>query len=153
MWIVKLALNRPYTFVVMALLIVILGGLSIFSMPTDIFPEIDLPVASVIWAYNGMAPEDMEKRIVSSTERAITTTVNDVEHIESQSMPGYGVIRVYFHPTVKIDMAIAQLTAITGSITRVPFTRTVNSPDLARSRNKSIASGSARRSPMLVMPC
>ena len=119
MWIVKLALNRPYTFVVMAMLIVIQGVLSIFSMPTDIFPEIDLPVASVIWNYAGMAPEDIEKRIVTSTERAITTTVNDVEHIESQSMPGYGVIRVYFHPTVKIDMAIAQLTAITGSITRV----------------------------------
>ncbi len=119
MWIVKLALNRPYTFVVMALLILILGGLSILSMPTDIFPEIDLPVASVIWNYAGMSPEDIEKRIVTSTERAITTTVNDVEHIESQSMPGYGVIRVYFHPTVKIDMAIAQLTSITGSITRV----------------------------------
>jgi len=119
MWIVKLALNRPYTFVVMALLISILGGLSIYSMPTDIFPEIDLPVASVIWAYAGMAPEEVEKRIVTSTERAITTTVNDVEHLESQSMPGYGVIRVYFHPTVKIDMAIAQLTAITGTITRV----------------------------------
>lgn len=119
MWIVKLALNRPYTFVVMALLILILGGLSIFSMPTDIFPEIDLPVASVIWNYAGMSPEDIEKRIVTSTERAITTTVNDVEHIESQSMPGYGVIRVYFHPTVKIDLAIAQLTAITGSITRI----------------------------------
>jgi len=119
MWIVKLALNRPYTFVVMAMLIVILGTLSMFMMPTDIFPEIDLPVASVIWTYNGMAPEDIEKRIVTSTERAITTTVNDVEHIESQSMPGYGVVRVYFHPTVKIDMAIAQLAAITGSITRV----------------------------------
>ena len=119
MWIVKLALNRPYTFVVMAMLIVILGVLSMFSMPTDIFPEIDLPVASVIWTYSGMAPEDIEKRIVTSTERAITTTVNDVEHIESQSMPGYGVVRVYFHPTVKIDMAIAQLAAITGSITRV----------------------------------
>ncbi len=119
MWIVKLALNRPYTFVVMAMLIVILGALSIFFMPTDIFPEIDLPVASVIWTYNGMAPEDIEKRIVTSTERAITTTVNDVEHIESQSMPGYGVVRVYFHPTVKIDMAIAQLAAIMGSITRV----------------------------------
>ncbi|MBY0508126.1 MAG: efflux RND transporter permease subunit [Bryobacteraceae bacterium] len=119
MWIVKLALNRPYTFVVMALLISILGGLSIYSMPTDIFPDIDLPVASVIWAYGGMSPEDVEKRIVTSTERAITTTVNDVEHIESQSVPGYGVIRVYFHPTVKIDMAIAQLTAITASITRV----------------------------------
>jgi multidrug efflux pump subunit AcrB len=103
----------------MALLILILGGLSMFSMPTDIFPEIDLPVASVIWTYSGMAPEDIEKRIVTSTERAITTTVNDVEHIESQSMPGYGVVRVYFHPTVKIDMAIAQLAAITGSITRV----------------------------------
>ena len=119
MWIVKLALNRPYTFVVMSLLILILGGLSIYSMPTDIFPDIDIPVASMIWQYPGMSPDEIEKRILISSERAITTTVNDVEHIEGQALAGYGVIRVYFHPTVKIDLAIAQLSAIGNSITRV----------------------------------
>ena len=119
MWIVKLALNRPYTFVVMSLLILILGGLSIYSMPTDIFPDIDIPVASMIWQYPGMSPDEIEKRILISSERAITTTVNDVEHIEGTAMTGYGLIRVYFHPTVKIDLAIAQLSAIGNSITRV----------------------------------
>ncbi|MCX6597892.1 MAG: efflux RND transporter permease subunit [Acidobacteria bacterium] len=119
MWIVKLALNRPYSFVVMSILIVVLGGLAIFSMPTDIFPNIDIPVASVIWSYNGMPPDEMAKRVVTSTERAMTTTVNDIERIESESLPGYGIIRVYFHPTVKIDLAIAQITAIAASITRI----------------------------------
>lgn len=119
MWIVKLALSRPYTFAVMAVLIVILGAVSIVAMPTDIFPNIDIPVVSVIWNYTGMSPDDMEKRVVTSFERAITTTVNDVEHIESQSMPGYGVIRVFFHPSVKVELAVAQLGAIANSITRV----------------------------------
>ncbi|MDX2182099.1 MAG: efflux RND transporter permease subunit [Bryobacteraceae bacterium] len=119
MWIVRLALNRPYSFVVMAILIVVLGGLAIVSMPTDIFPEIDIPVASVIWAYNGMSPEDMAKRVVTSCERAMTTTVNDIERIESESVPGYGIIRVYFHPNVQIDLAIAQIGAIASSITRI----------------------------------
>ena len=119
MWIVKLALSRPYTFAVMAVLIVILGVVSIFSMATDIFPDIDIPVVSVIWGYSGMSPDDMEKRVVSSFERAITTTVNDVEHIESQSVAGYGVVRVYFHPNVRVELAVAQLNAIANSITRV----------------------------------
>lgn len=119
MWIVKLALSRPYTFAVMAVLIVILGAVSIVSMPTDIFPNIDIPVVSVIWSYGGMSPDDMERRVINSFERATTTTVNDVEHIESQSMPGYGVIRVFFHPTVRVELAVAQLSAIANTITRV----------------------------------
>ena len=119
MWIVKLALSRPYTFVVMAMLIMILGGVSIVSMPTDIFPNIDIPVVSVIWNYNGMSPDDMEKRVLTSFERATTTTVNDVEHIESQSTASYGVVRVFFHPGVKVELAVAQLSAIANSITRV----------------------------------
>jgi multidrug efflux pump subunit AcrB len=119
MWIVKLALSRPYTFAVMAVLICILGAVSIVAMPTDIFPNIDIPVVSVIWAYTGMSPDDMEKRVVTSFERATTTTVNDVEHIESQSIPGYGVVRVFFHPSVKVELAVAQLSAIANSITRV----------------------------------
>ena len=119
MWIVKLALSRPYTFAVMAMLIMILGGVSIVSMPTDIFPNIDIPVVSVIWNYNGMSPDDMEKRVLTSFERASTTTVNDIEHIESQSMASYGVVRIFFHPGVKVELAVAQLSAIANSITRV----------------------------------
>lgn len=119
MWIVKLALSRPYTFVVMAALIVIMGAVSIKSMATDIFPDIDIPVVSVIWYYPGMSPEDIEKRIMTSFERATTTTVNDVEHIESQCVTGYGVARIFFHSNVKIDLAVAQLGAISNSISRV----------------------------------
>jgi multidrug efflux pump subunit AcrB len=119
MWIVKLALNRPYSFIVLAILICVLGVVAIFRMPTDIFPVINIPVVSVIWSYNGISPEDMAKRIVTSSERAITTTVNDVEHMESESVPGYGAIRVYFHPNVKIDQAIAQLAAMGMSMPRV----------------------------------
>jgi len=81
MWIVQLALRRPYTFVVLSILIVILGGLAIFRTPTDIFPNIDIPVVSIIWNYNGLVPEDMSDRVVSITERALTTTVDNIEHI------------------------------------------------------------------------
>jgi len=83
MWIVKLALNRPYTFIVGALLVLILSPIVIFRMSTDIFPDINIPVVSIIWSYNDFSPEEMERRIVSATERALTTTVNDIEHIES----------------------------------------------------------------------
>ncbi|MBS1813218.1 MAG: efflux RND transporter permease subunit, partial [Acidobacteria bacterium] len=119
MWIVRLALRRPYTFVVMALLIAILGGVTVRRMATDIFPEIDIPVVSVIWTYNGISAEEMEKRIVTSSERGLTTTVNDIEHIESQSLNGVAIIRVYFHPGAKIEAATAQITAMSQSILRV----------------------------------
>ncbi len=111
MWIVRLALSRPYTFVVMAVLIAILGGTAIVTMPVDIFPYIDIPIVSVLWSYNGLTPEEMEKRVVTGFERSITSNVNDIEHIESQSYGGYAVIRIYFHPNVKVDMAVAQVTA------------------------------------------
>ena len=111
MWIVRLALGRPYTFVVMSILIAILGGVAIKTMPVDIFPYIDIPVVSVLWVYSGLSPEEMEKRVVTGFERSLTANVNDVEHIESQSYNGYGVVKVYFHPNVKIDMAVAQVTA------------------------------------------
>jgi multidrug efflux pump subunit AcrB len=111
MWIVRLALRRPYTFVVMALLIAILGGVAIATMPVDIFPYIDIPVVSVVWQFNGLSPEEMEKRIVTNFERGLTSSVSDVEHIESQSYNTVAVVRVYFHPNVKIDMAVAQVTA------------------------------------------
>ncbi len=111
MWIVRLALGRPYTFVVMAILIAILGGSAIVSMPVDIFPYIDIPVVSVLWVYTGLSPEEMEKRVVTNFERSLTSNVNDIEHIESQAYTGYAVVRIYFHPNVKIDMAVAQVTA------------------------------------------
>jgi len=118
MWIVRLALRRPYTFVVMALAILLLGATAIVTMPVDIFPYIDIPVASIVWSYAGIPPEEMEKRIVTTFERAMTTTVNDIEHIESQSYYGVSVVRVYFQPKVRIDMAIAQIEAISNTILR-----------------------------------
>src|SRR5579859_3507683 len=111
MWIVRLALGRPYTFVVMAVLIAILGGTAIVSMPVDIFPYIDIPIVSVLWVYQGLSPEEMEKRVVTGFERTLTSNVNDIEHIESQAYNGYAVVRIYFHPNVKVDMAVAQVTA------------------------------------------
>ena len=119
MWIVRLALRRPYTFVVMALLIAILGGTAIVTMPVDIFPYIDIPVVSIVWSYQGLSPEEMEKRMVTIFERSMTTTVNDIEHIESQSYSGVSVTRVYFQPNVKIDMALAQVTAISQTLLRI----------------------------------
>ena len=104
MWIVRLALGRPYTFVVMAILIAILGTSAIVTMPVDIFPYIDIPVVSVLWVYSGLSPEEMEKRVVTNFERSLTSNVNDIEHIESQAYNGYAVIKIYFHPNVKIDM-------------------------------------------------
>ena len=118
MWIVKLALRRPYTFVVMAVLIAVLGGLSIYTMQKDIFPYIDIPVVSVIWSYNGISPDEMNSRIVTVFERAMTTTVNDIEHIESSSYTGISVTRVFFQPNVKIDLAIAQITAVSQPVIR-----------------------------------
>src|SRR5690349_5308072 len=101
MWIVRLALRRPYTFVVLSLLIFILGVSAIITTPKDIFPNIDIPVISLVWSYNGLTPDDMEKRLVTVTERAMTTTVNDIEHMESQSYSGVAIIKVFFQPNVK----------------------------------------------------
>ena len=112
MWIVKLALRRPYTFVVMAVLIAVLGGISIVSMPQDVFPYIDIPVVSVVWGYTGISPADMAARITTPSERAMTTTVNDIEHMESASYNGVAIIRIFFQPNAKIDLAVAQVTAI-----------------------------------------
>ncbi len=109
MWIVRVALKRPYTFVVLAILILILGTLSIFRTPTDIFPNINIPVVSIIWNYTGLSPTEMSSRIITLQERNLTTTVNDIEHIESQSLNGIAVIKVFFHPGVNISMAIAQI--------------------------------------------
>jgi multidrug efflux pump subunit AcrB len=119
MWIVRLALRKPYTFTVMAILIFILGVVSFRSMPKDIFPNIDIPVVSVIWAYTGLPPQEMERRFVTISERAMNTTVNDIEHQESQSYPGIGVIKVFFQPNVKIEQAVAQVTAISQTLLKI----------------------------------
>src|ERR1700731_1190649 len=111
MWIVRLALQRTYTFVVVALLIAVLGAVSIYRMSTDIFPAIDIPVVSVVWSYFGMPAEDVETRIVFLNERLLTASVNGIEHIESQSLTGVGVIRIYFRPGASIAEAQAQVTA------------------------------------------
>src|SRR5437588_11367787 len=119
MWIVRLALRRPYAFTVMAILIVLMGIVTITRMATDIFPKIDIPVVSVIWSFPGVAPEEMEKRFVTVTERAMTTTVNDIEHIESQSYNGVSVIKVFFHEGAKVEAGVAQITSITQTLLRI----------------------------------
>jgi multidrug efflux pump subunit AcrB len=111
MWIVRLALRRPYTFVVMAILILVMGFVSIQRTPTDIFPNIDIPVVSIIWNYNGLVPEQMADRIVSITERNLTTIVDNIQHVESQSLYGIAVVKVFLQPNASIDRAIAQITA------------------------------------------
>ena len=112
MWIVQLAIRRPYTFVVVAILILILGVVSIVRTPVDIFPNIDIPVITVLWQYAGLSPTEMANRITSPFERILTTTVNDVAHIESQSLSGIGVVKIFFQPNTNIASAISQVTAI-----------------------------------------
>jgi len=118
MWIVALALRRPYTFVVMALLIIILTPITILRTPVDIFPDINIPVVSVVWNYDGMSPQEMADRIVSNSERGLTVTVNDIEHQESQSLNGKAVIKIFFRPGVNISMAVTQVTAMCQTVLR-----------------------------------
>jgi multidrug efflux pump subunit AcrB len=119
MWIVKLALRRPYTFVVVSLLLFLLGIGSAIEAPKDIFPYINIPVVTIVWSYTGLTPTEMEGRIVTVCERALTTTVNDIEHTESESYQGVSVIRVYFQPSVDVSLAVSQVTAIVQTILRV----------------------------------
>ncbi|HEY2380444.1 MAG TPA: efflux RND transporter permease subunit [Terriglobia bacterium] len=118
MWIVRIALSRPYTFVVMALLLLIIGPLVISRTPKDIFPNIDIPVITAIWQYNGLNPEEMTNRIVSNYERTLTTVVNDIEHIESQTLNGISIVKVFFHPGAQVDLAMAQITSASQSAVR-----------------------------------
>src|SRR5690242_14179557 len=118
MWIVSLALRRPYTFIVMAMLMLILSPIVILRTPTDIFPEIDIPVISIVWNYQGLSPKEMSNRIITITERGLTTLVNDIDHIESQSMSGIGVVKVYFRPRANIQTALSQVTAISQTALR-----------------------------------
>src|SRR5580698_4032782 len=118
MWIVRLALNRPYTFIVFALVIILISPLVITRTPTDIFPEINIPVVSIIWNYTGLSPTDMEQRIVSGYERTLTTTVDNIQHVESQTEEGRSIIKVYFQPGADIGVAISQATAISQTAIR-----------------------------------
>jgi multidrug efflux pump subunit AcrB len=133
MWIVRIALRRPYTFVVLALLILLVGPLTIARTPTDIFPNINIPVVTIVWNYGGLSADEMSNRIVSIYERNLTTTVNDIEHVESQSLRGIAVVKVFFQPGANIDLAVAQVTASAQSQlrqlppgTQPPFILTYN---------------------------
>jgi multidrug efflux pump subunit AcrB len=118
MWIIRLALNRPYTFVVATLLLLLVTPFVLLKTPTDIFPSINIPVVSIIWSYNGLSAREIEQRIIYTQERALTTTVNNIEHIESTSYDGVGIIKLYFQPGVTISTAVAQVTAVSQTILR-----------------------------------
>src|SRR5260370_10792990 len=117
MWIVRLALKQPHTIVVLIILIFLLGGLAIVRTPTDIFPNIDIPVVSIIWNFNGLPPEEMADRIISVTERNLTTIVDNIAHLESQSLYGIAVVKVFFQPGVSIDKADRKSTRLNSSHT------------------------------------
>jgi CzcA family heavy metal efflux pump len=118
MWIVRLALRRPYTFIVMALLILLLSPIVILRTPVDILPEINIPVISIIWQFQGLSAQEMADRIVSNTERGLTTIVNDIEHTETQAMDGRAITKVFFHPTANLQTALSQVTAISQTAVR-----------------------------------
>ncbi|HLH40813.1 MAG TPA: efflux RND transporter permease subunit [Bryobacteraceae bacterium] len=118
MWIVRVALNRPYTFVVLALLLLLISPLVIQRTATDIFPDVDIPIIAVLWNYTGLSAEEMTDRITSQFERSLTTTVNDMEHIESTTVEGRAIVKIFFHPGVKIPMAVAQVSALSQSAVR-----------------------------------
>jgi CzcA family heavy metal efflux pump len=119
MWIVRLALRRPYTVATLCLVIAVLGGLALSRLKTDVLPAIDIPVVVVVWAYPGLIPDEMEKRVITLTERAFSTTVSDIEKLESQSINGIGIVKVYFHPGTNIGPAIAQISAVCNTILRL----------------------------------
>ena len=116
LWIVRVALQRPYTFVVLAVFILIAGVLAALDTPTDIFPNIGVPVIGVAWQYAGLSPDEMAGRIITPYERVLPTTVNDIEHVESTSMPGIGIVKIYFQPGVDIRTATAQVTSISQTV-------------------------------------
>src|SRR4051812_3636066 len=118
MWIVRLALRRPYTTICMAILMLLVGAYATISMATDIFPAINIPVVSVVWSYTGLPAAEMEGRMVAISERAYTTVVSDIEHIESETRDGIAVIRVYLQPAANVESAIAQITAASQGVPR-----------------------------------
>ena len=119
MWIVQIALRRPYTFVVLALLIAIFGTVSALKTPTDIFPNINVPVVAVVWTYTGLLPNDMSGRVTYYYERTLSAQVGDIEHIESQSLQGYGVVKIFFQKSVNIRAALAQVTAASQTVLKL----------------------------------
>ena len=119
MWIVLTALRRPYTFVVLAVVIALFGVRAAFLTPTDIFPNINIPVVSVVWTYNGLLPNDMSGRVIYYYERTLTAQVGDIEHIESQSLSGYGVVKIFFQKNVDIAAALAQVTAASQTVLKL----------------------------------
>ena len=137
MWIVRLALRRPYTFVVMALAILLLGVVSIIRMPADVFPDINIPIVTAIWTYAGVSPEEMADVITTRSERGFTTGVNDIEHMESQSLAGLAVIKIFFQPNARIDAAVAQVSAQSNSILGVLPTG-VHPPNVIRYNAASV---------------
>src|SRR6267143_1339904 len=145
MWIVHVALRRPYTFICGAILVFIAGLVAIMTTPVDIFPAIPLPVATVIWQYQGMSPEEMEQRVVTIVERSYSATVKDIEHIESQSLDGVAVIKVFFQPTADVATGIAELTAASQSNTRI-LPPGITPPIILRfnAENVILPAGSAR---------
>src|ERR1700691_5440052 len=118
MWIVKIALDRPYTFIVLALLVLILSPIVILRTPTDIFPNIDIPVISVAWQYTGLNPEEMEGRLTSVYELILTTTVDNIEHIESTTVNGQAIVKIFLQPGASLETANAQVTAISQALLR-----------------------------------
>ena len=114
--IVRIALRRPYTFIVMAMLILLSGIGAALRTPIDIFPNINIPVVAVVFSYTGLPPDDMAGRVVTFYERALTTSVNDIEHIDSQSIPNYGIIKIFFQPTVNINAALAEVAAMSQTV-------------------------------------
>ena len=116
MWIVNLALRRPYTFIVLAIFILLSGGLAILKTPKDIFPSINIPVVAVVWTYTGMEPTQVRDHITSVYERVLTTTVNNIEHIESQSPSGVAVVKIFLQPTADITAGIAEVTSVSQAI-------------------------------------
>ena len=118
MWIVRIALSRPYTFIVLALSILIVSPIVILRTPTDIFPNIDIPVIAAVWTYNGLNAQEMEGRMTSVYERVLTTAVNNIEHIESMTVNGRAVVKIFLQPGASVDAATAQVTAASQSILR-----------------------------------
>ena len=119
MWIVQVALKRPYTFIVLAFLIAIFGSVSAVRTPTDIFPSINIPVVSVVWTYSGLLPQDMSDRVIYYYERQLTSQVSAIEHIESQSLSGYGVVKIFFQKNADIGAALAQVTAVSQTVLKL----------------------------------
>ena len=135
--IVRLALRYPRTWIVVAIAILFLGVASLTRIPTDIFPNIDIPVVTVIWTYTGLSPKEVEQRISTFSEFQISNTVSDIKNIESQSLPGVSVERIYFQPTVNIDLAIAQIVSITNSV-RSQMPPGINPPIVIRFSASSV---------------